>query len=369
MSRHSAQIDRALILLLAILIFGGCLIFTSAAFGYLGRGVTHTSSVVFNHLALGVGLGLIALVACTVVDLKVWRRFAPYIFGFAVLATAAVFLPWIGAEHGGGRRWLIVFGQSFQPSELLKLATVIFSAAYFTAMRTRIQTMKYGLGGYLAIMAIPALLLLLQPDMGTLGIIAIGSFAVYVAAGASWRDIGIVIVIGILALSVLAISRPYVRDRIVTFFNPAHEQSDQGYQIKQSLIAVGSGGFLGRGYGQGIQKFTYLPEPMGDSIFAVAAEELGFVGAVFIVGLFTAFALRGLAVSARAADPFSAYVGIGIATYLSAEAFLNMSAMLGLAPLTGVPLTFVSHGGSAMLVSLAAAGILLAVSKSRSRSV
>lgn len=365
--KRNQQIDRPLIIILAILIFGGCLIFASAAFGLLARGATHTSSVVFNHLALGVGLGLVALVACTIIDLRLWRRFAPYIFGLALIATAMVFIPGLGAEHGGGRRWIILFGTSFQPSELLKIATVIIAAAYFAGIKQKASTLQYGLGGFLAIIALPALLLLLQPDMGTLGIIILGAFSVYIAAGASWRDIALVLLIGLLTLSVLAIARPYVRDRIVTFFDPSHAQHDQGYQIKQSLIAVGSGGFAGRGFGQGIQKFTYLPEPMGDSIFAVAAEELGFIGSVVIVLLFVSFALRGLIVSARAIDPFVAYLGIGTVTYLSAEAFINIAAMLGMAPLTGVPLTFISQGGSAMLVSLASAGILLAVSRQRTR--
>jgi cell division protein FtsW len=368
MSRNSARIDRPLIILLAVLIFGGCMIFASAAFGLLARGATHTSSVVFNHLVLGVGLGLVALVTCTVIELKMWRRYAPYLFALALIATCLVFIPGLGTEHGGGKRWIILFGTSFQPSELLKVGTVIMAAAYFAAIKHRVSTMQYGLGGFLGIMAAPVLLMLLQPDMGTLGIIGLGAFSIYVAAGASWRDIAIVILIGLLSLSVLAIARPYVRERVVTFFDPSHAQHDQGYQIKQSLIAVGSGGFAGRGFGQGIQKFTYLPEPMGDSIFAVAAEELGFIGSVVIIALFVSFALRGLIVSARAADPFTAYLGVGIVSYLSAEAFINIAAMLGMAPLTGVPLTFVSQGGSAMLVSLASAGILLAVSKNRSLS-
>lgn len=368
MSRNANRMDRPLIIILAILIFGGCLIFASAAFGLLARGATHTSSVVFNHLALGVGLGLVALVVATFIDTRLWRKYAPYIFGFSLLATALVFVPGLGTEHGGGRRWIILFGTSFQPSELLKVATVIIAAAYFAGMRQKVTSLKYGLGGFLAIIALPAILLLMQPDMGTLGIIVIGAFAVYIAAGASWRDIGIVILIGLLSLSVLAIARPYVRDRVMTFFDPSKGQHDEAYQIKQSLIAVGSGGIRGRGFGQGIQKFTYLPEPMGDSIFAVAAEELGFIGSVVIVVLFVSFALRGLIVSSKAADPFTAYLGIGIVTYLSAEAFINIAAMVGMAPLTGVPLTFISQGGSAMLVSLASAGILLAVSKHRFRS-
>ncbi len=199
--------------------------------------------------------------------------------------------------------------------------------------------------------------------MGTLGVICASILALYIAAGAQWKHIGVFLCMALLALGALALMRPYVMDRIMTFINPSANQHDESYQIRQSLIAVGSGGFLGRGFGQGIQKFTYLPEPMGDSIFAVASEELGFIGSVTIVLLFLAFAFRGLTVAARAIDPFGALLAVGLSTYLGVEAFINIAAMLGIAPLTGVPLTFMSQGGSAMLASLAAAGILLSVSR------
>ena len=175
------------------------------------------------------------------------------------------------------------------------------------------------------------------------------------------------LVIAVISLSMLALAKPYVRDRVITFLNPAQGQQQEGYQIRQSLIAIGSGGLLGRGFGQGLQKFTYLPEPMGDSIFAVAGEELGFLGTTSIVILFTLFALRGYQIAARVADPFGVYLATGISTYLAVEAFINIASMLGVAPLTGIPLTFISQGGSAILVSLASAGILLNISRSHSK--
>ena len=170
---------------------------------------------------------------------------------------------------------------------------------------------------------------------------------------------------GLVAIGILALTVPYVRARVDTFLYPSHGQQSSGYQIKQSLIAIGSGQITGRGFGQGIQKFTYLPEPMGDSIFAVAGEELGFIGTAFIVLMFLAFALRGFSIASTAPDMFGSFLSAGIATYLACEAFINISSMLGIAPLTGIPLTFVSQGGSAMLASLASAGILLNVSRQR----
>lgn len=360
--------DKPLALFIAILIVGGAFVFASAAFGLIAReGARGMTSVVFNHMVLGIGLGLVALAVAYALDYRIWRTYAPWLFVLALIATALVFVPQLGFEHGGGRRWISLFGTTFQPSEALKVATLMIGAAYFASIRHRAATLLHGLGGFLAILAGPALLLIAQPDLGTLGVISISLFALYVAAGARLRDIAIIVIIGVVSLGVLATFRPYVRDRINTFFNPAQGQQAEGYQIRQSLIAVGSGGLTGRGFGQSVQKFTYLPEPMGDSIFAVAAEELGFIGAIGIIGLFLGFALRGLTLSAHAPDAFAALLGVGISTYLASEAFINIAAMLAMAPLTGIPLTFVSQGGSAMLMSLFSAGILLNVTRHRRR--
>lgn len=357
--------DKPLMFLLALLVVGGSLIFASGAFGLLARGSTEIYSVVFNHMVLGVGLGLIALLIAAFIDYRWLRPYALYLFIAALLVTAAVFIPHIGFEHGGGKRWIVLFNISLQPSEGLKIASILMAAAYFSSMRKQVDSFTYGFGGFAAILSIPVLLLVAQPDLGTLGVICISVSAVFFAAGASWKQIGTAIVIGIVALAILATLRPYVKDRITTFFDPSRGQQSESYQIKQSLIAVGSGGFAGRGLGQGIQKFTYLPEPMGDSIFAVAAEETGFIGAVSIILLYVAFALRGFSIGTRAPDMFGSLLAIGLSTYLVAEAFINIAAMLGLAPLTGIPLTFMSQGGSAMLASLAAAGIILSISRQK----
>ena len=358
-----AHADRPLLFILCILLIGGALIFASAASGILARGSDNISSVAFNHLALGIGLGLLALVLCSSIDYRKWRFLTPYLFALALGLTALVFVPGIGAEHGGGTRWLSAFGLSFQPSEVLKLATVLLGAAYFSAIRKDMHSLAHSVGGFFAILAGPAILLVLQPDIGTLGIIALGLLAVYVVSGAKARHVLLVLLISTALLGAFITSKPYALERVKTFLNPAQNQQDSGYQIRQSLIAIGSGGVAGRGFGQGVQKFTYLPEPMGDSIFAVAAEELGFIGASTIVILFLLFGLRGFAIAAKAPDAFGALLAVGIAAYLVTEAFVNIAAMLGLAPITGIPLTFISQGGSAMLLSLAAAGVLLNISR------
>jgi cell division protein FtsW len=323
------------------------------------------SAVMVRHLVFGIGLGTIGLLIASMIDYHLLQRFSLPIFIGALILTAAVFIPQLGFTHGGGTRWLVLPFVSVQPSEFLKLAIIIFSAAYFSTHRAKINQLQYGLGGLAAILIVPALILMKQPDIGTLGVICISVLAIFLAAGARARDIVIVIIAGICAVGVLAITKPYVLDRITTFLNPSENQQTEGYQIKQSLIAIGSGGMIGRGFGQGVQKFTYLPEPMGDSIFAVAGEEMGFIGATVIIGLFLAVALRGYIIAAHASDLFGALLVVGIATYLSAEAFINIASMLGVAPLTGIPLTFISQGGSAMLASLTSVGVLLGVSRRR----
>lgn len=361
------HIDGVLAALLGVLLVGGALIFTSAAFGLLARGSLNMSSVFLSHLGLGIGIGLAGLLGCIFIDYRTWRTYAPHLFAVAFVLTCAVFIPHIGLEHGGGRRWLLIAGFSLQPSEILKLATVMLAAAYFAMIKQKAATTQWGLGGFLALMALPALVLVIQPDIGTLSIITFATLAMYWTAGARVRDLAILALIGVVAAGAIYATKPYIRDRVATFLDPSQGRHAESYQVHQALIAIGSGQILGRGFGQGIQKFTYLPEPMGDSIFAVAGEELGFVGTTLIALLFLSFGLRGFHIASRTKDPFGTYLAVGIAAYLTIEAFINMSAMLGIAPLTGIPLTFVSQGGSAMLMSLISAGVLLSVSRGQGK--
>ncbi len=360
--RRALGIDKPFLLLIAILVVCGGLIFASAVFGLLARGGLDMSMVAFKQ-ALWIGIGAVSLFAAARLNYKLWRRSAPYLFMAALLFTAAVFLPQVGFEHGGGRRWLSLFGFSVQPAEFLKIASIIMAAAYFSAIRSRIGDVRWGLGGLVCILAGPVVILVFQPDLGTLGVIVCAVLAIFIAAGAKFRYLLIVVLLSVLAVGVLSAFRPYVRDRVEVFLNPSQAPQAEGYQIRQSLIAIGSGGLIGRGFGQSVQKFTYLPEPMGDSIFAVAAEEFGFVGSVALVSAFLMLALRGFNIATRAPDLFGGLLAVGISTYLVAEAFINIASMIGLAPLTGIPLTFVSQGGSAMLASLGSAGILLSVSR------
>jgi cell division protein FtsW len=355
--------DRPFLFLTGILVVAGFLIFSSASLGLLARDGATFSSVAFSQLVLGLGMGSIALFVVSRIPYGMWRKYSLYILIAAYILTFFVFIPGIGMESGGARRWVVIFGISFQPSELLKIATVIYFAAWLTSARKKIYTYEYGLIPLCVMLGLIAIPMLLQPDTGTYVVMASALVGMYVVSGCRYRDIVVLMGIALLSLGVLAMARPYILDRITTFLDPTEDPRGSSYQINQSLIAVGSGGWFGRGYGQSIQKFNYLPEPIGDSIFSVAAEEFGFFGAVFIVCLFLALVLRGLFIAAGAPDMFGGLLVTGLAIVLITQVFLNIGSMVGVIPLTGLPLPFISHGGTALMTALIEIGIILNVSR------
>lgn len=355
--------DRVFLILTIILVFAGLLIFSSASLGLLARSGATFSSVAFSQIFFGVIGGLIALFLTSSIHYRLWRQYAFYLLLIASLLTLAVFIPGIGFEHGGATRWIDLRIFTFQPSEILKIAFVIYMATWLSGMRRHIHKFKKGLLPFMAFTGGVGLPLLLQPDTDTYVIIAASSIAMFIAAGGKIRDVFLMGIIGVLLIALLAFSRPYVMDRIQTFINPSLDPQGAGYQIKQSLIAVGSGGVFGRGFGQSIQKFEYLPEPIGDSVFAVFAEEFGFIGSLILLLLFAGFIMRGYRIATHAPDLFSMLLAVGIITLLALQIFLNIGAMLGITPLSGLPLPFVSHGGTALFMTLASTGIILNISK------
>lgn len=355
--------DRWFLISAAILVFAGFLIFTSASLGLLARSNNSHASIVFNQLVLGLGLGTLLMFITSRIPYTVWRRYSLYIFIAAIIATLLVFIPALGLHAGGARRWIIIAGFSFQPAEFLKIGIVLYFAAWLSSTRTKLHLYQFGLVPLVGLLCISGAIMLAQPDTGTFLVMTSAIMGMYVAAGARLRDIGILFVIFLLAAGTLAMVRPYVMDRITTFLDPASDPLGSGYQINQSLIAIGSGGWFGRGYGQSIQKFNYLPEPVGDSVFSVAAEEFGFVGSVLLIIGFLFFAFRGFAVAIRAPDHYGGLIVVGIVILIVSQSFINIASMLGLMPLTGVPLLFMSHGGTALLFALAEVGIVLNVSR------
>jgi cell division protein FtsW len=360
---RKARIDRIFLGITAVLVVAGFFIFSSASLGLLAREGARYSSVAVSQLVLGIGLGVILCAVLAHIPYRSYKQFAPYIFLGALGLTTLTFVPMLSYEAGGASRWLNIFGVSFQPAEFLKIAFILCLAWYYTTFHKQLGDIRFGLGGVVGLLAASGIILLLQPDTGSFLLIGATGVAMYIAAGARFRHLLVLGLVLVAAVTVLALSRPYVMDRITTFMDPANDPRGSGYQIKQSLIAIGSGGWFGRGYGQSVQKFNYLPEPIGDSVFSVAAEEFGFVGSTVLIGLFVFFCLRGLQIAARAPDRFGGLLVVGIVILIVVQSFVNIGSMLGLVPLTGEPLTFVSHGGTALMFALAAVGIVLNVSR------
>jgi cell division protein FtsW len=357
--------DRIFFTLVLGIVFAGLAIFSSAALGLLARQSGSVSEDILFQAGFGLGLGLVALFAARAIPLAWLKRSAPYVFIATLLFTALVFVPGIGFHAGGATRWINLRFTTVQPAEFLKIGFVMALAWWLAPRARQLANPKKGLLPFIAFLAIPGILLLAQPNTSTTLLIVITGAMMYFAAGAPWRDFGILALIVILALGVIIVARPYARQRIETFFNPSANSLGSGYQIQQSLIAVGSGGFLGKGLGQSVEKFNYLPDPDGDSIFAVFAEETGFIGATILLALFVALAARGIVIAGNSRDLFGGLIAFGFSFIIVLQAFSNIGAMLGIIPLTGLPLPFISHGGTALIAVLFMCGCILNVASYR----
>ncbi len=360
---RSSRIDKVFLGSFALLLAAGFLIFLSASLGLIVRDGNIFSQVAVKQGVIGLVVGIIAVYIVSKIPVNFWKKYAFPIGFIGIILAALVFVPHLGVSHGGARRWLSVGPLSFQPSEFLKLGLIIYFAAWLSHRKDKIHNIKNGLIPFLCLILLAALLILKEPDTGTFLVIAISLFAMYFAAGAPWRDFFIFLILGIVGITSLFFVRPYIRERLLTFFDPSRDPQGAGYQIQQSQIAIGSGQWNGRGFGQSIQKFNYLPEPVGDSIFAVAAEEFGFIGSALFILLYCLFALRGLHIANHNRDSFSRLLCIGIVILILSQSFINMGSMLGVLPLTGIPLIFASHGGTALLIAMIEVGIVLQISK------
>lgn len=357
--------DKIFFTLVLVLMFAGLAIFSSAALGLLARENSSVSKDILLQAGLGLGLGFLALLATRAISLARLKRFVPYIYGATILFTMLVFVPGVGFHAGGATRWVNLGFTTVQPAEFLKIGFVLLLAWWLAPRARELRDPKKGLFPFLAMLALPSALLILQPNTSTMLLILVTGAVMYFAAGAPWRDFGILAIGLVLALVIILIARPYVRQRVETFFHPSANSLGSGYQIQQSLIAVGSGELLGKGLGQSVEKFNYLPEPDGDSVFAVFAEETGFVGAVILIALFLALAARGIVIAGDSPDLFGGLITLGFSLIIIIQAFINIGAMLGIIPLTGQPLPFISHGGTALLATLIMCGFILNIATHR----
>lgn len=362
---HLFSGDKLFFTLVLTLVLAGLAIFSSAALGLLARETSSVSKDILFQVGLGVGLGMLALAFARTVPLAFVRKAAPYLFAAALLFTALVFVPSVGLHAGGATRWIDLGFTTVQPAEFLKIGFVLMLAWWLAPRARALADYKKGLVPFIALLAIPSALLLAQPNTSTTFLLIATGVAMYFAAGAPWRDFGILFIGLVIALLILVNTRGYVLDRVKTFIDPSANSLTSGYQLQQSLIAVGSGGLLGRGLGQSVEKFNYLPEPSGDSVFAVFAEETGFIGSILLVALFLGLSARGFAIAGDSHDLFGGLLALGFAFLILFQAFINIGAMLGMLPLTGLPLPFISHGGTALVATLIMCGFILNVAAHR----
>lgn len=360
---RGASFDKIFIGIVLTLLVTGMFSFWSASLGILAKSEAIFFNMISSQFLLGVCGGLVAFTFFSLTPYKKWKKFALPILIFSSITAALVFVNGIGFEHGGAKRWIHVFGFSLQPSEFLKFGIIIYAATWYSWVKNRVENWRYGLLPFLLLIGLAAALIITEPDTGTFLVLSAGVLAIYIAAGAPGKHIVIMMLLGLVAFAGLVSARPYLMDRITTFMNPSSDPLGSSYQIQQSLVAIGSGGITGRGYGQSVQKFNFLPEPVGDSIFAVWSEEFGFIGSVIFVLLFLSFTLRGLRIANTASDNFGKFLATGFIVMISVESFLNIAALTGIVPLTGVPLIFVSQGGTALLFALAEVGIVANISR------
>ncbi len=357
------KVDKIFLISFFALLLCGLTVFVSASLGIYARDNAKFTSIIFSQLFFGLFLGGLACYITSKINFKYWQRFSFYIFILSILATLLVFVPGIGVSHGGASRWIYVFGVSFQPLEFLKIGFIIYFSAWLAEMKEKVSTIKYGLLPFMVMIGLIGAILLKQPDTDSFIIIFIVGLALYLIGGGKWRHIFLIIIICLIGVSALFFVRPYLLDRLMTYLNPAENSLTSGYQIQQSLIAVGSGQLFGRGLGQSIQKFKFLPESIGDAIFPIAAEEFGFVGGLVIILLFILFLLRGLKVGGLAPTAFSRLLVMGIVILITIQSFINIASMIGVIPLSGSPLIFFSQGGTALFFTLAEVGMIINVSK------
>ena len=358
--------DYVLLTVIGVLLALGVLILSSvsASFSYEKFGDTYY--FLKHQLLFGLLPGLVLGYLAFRMNLSVLKKWSPILLLFTFLLMIAVFLPVVGSKLEGASRWLNLGFFSFQPSELLKLSFIIYMASWLASRTENKMQVDFNqtFRAFLAILVVIVILLFLQSNLSTLIVIAVVGVAMYLSLNTPLKHIPLIFGLGVAGLALLIKVAPYRMNRFLVFLNPDLDPMGMGYQLKQSLIAVGSGGIAGIGLGMSAQKLGYLPQTISDSIFAVFAEETGFLGSLFLISAFLFFAWRGLKMVKEIPDKFLKLTALGITTWIIVQGFVNIGAMIGIVPLTGIPLPFISYGGSALAVELVAMGILLNISKS-----
>ena len=308
-------------------------------------------------------LGIFLMITTSKIDYNIYYENSNKILGICIVLLILVLIPGIGCVRNGSRSWFGIGSLGIQPSEAAKLGMIIFTSKYLTNSSKFLKSYKYGVFPILGVLFLLFGLIMLQPDLGTGMILVISIISLLFIAGVNMKFFiggGIIGLIGVIILIAIA---PYRMDRITSFINPWNDPLGTGFQIIQSLYAIGPGGLLGRGYLKSIQKQFYLPEPQTDFIFSIIAEEFGIVGTIFVVFMFSFIIYRGIKIALRTKDSFAKYLAFGMSFQLAFQALMNLMVVIGMIPVTGVTLPFLSYGGSSLLITLASMGIILNISR------
>ena len=358
-----ASIDKPLFYASLILLVGGLLILASAsvALSYRNFGTIHYYTL--RQFLYGGLVGSAMFFIALATPYRFWKKMAIPMMIASFILLALLFIPELSYSFGGARRWIELGPLTFQPSEILKFSFIAYLASWLEARKREVGSVSYGMVPFAIMLGAVAIFLIMQPDFGTLGVIVSSAFILYFLGGGRISQIITLFAFGLVSFYFLIQLAPYRLARILVFLNPTLDPQGAGYQISQSLIAIGSGGFLGLGFGQGVQKYSFLPEPMGDSIFAIFSEETGFLGAIILISIFVFLLWRSLYIAKHAPDTFGKLMAAGISISIALQAFINMAAISGLVPLTGIPLPFISYGGTSLAMTLGSIGVLLNISK------
>ncbi|MFA5158368.1 MAG: putative lipid II flippase FtsW [Patescibacteria group bacterium] len=347
-----------MILIFAVIAFGLIMIYSVSK--YLSLQITDQASDKYYLVRqlVSLGIGIVVWVACQAIDYRFWQKHTGKMLWITLILLASVFI----FRAQSGERWINFFGVGFQPSELAKLSMILYLSGWLSG-RKKAENVDNLFLPFIIFVGTVSLLMLIQKDLGTLSVLLVIAAVIYFAAGAKLTNIFIGGSLGVFLVWLAIKIEPYRMQRLTSFLNPNEGALSSTYQIRNALIAIGSGGLWGLGFGQSKQKYLYLPEAQTDAIFPIIAEELGFLRSSVVVIVYALIATRGYSIARRAPDQYSSLVATGITTWIIWQAFVNLAAMMSLMPLTGVPLPFISYGGTSLIAFLAAVGILLNISK------
>lgn len=363
-AKKRVPMDHTLLIVTMVLALVGLVMVFSASAVVAGNRF-HDSGYFLKRQLAWLAFGFVLLHIASRVDYIWWKRLSVPLLGLMTLLLAMVLVPSLGVAAKGARRWLRLGPISIQPAEMVKLVAVIYLAAYLTKKEDLIKSFSSGLLPVLLVIGVLCGLVLLEPDLGTVVVIGLVTIGLLFLGGAELKHLLGLGLCAVPVVLVLVLGSSYRRQRLMTFLAPWKDPANAGFQITQSFLAFGSGGPFGVGLGEGKQKLFFLPEAHTDFVLALVGEELGLVGTGAIVLLFALFVVRGFQIAARARMPFGRYLGIGITLLIGGQALVNAAVATGMLPTKGLTLPFVSYGGSSLVVSLLAVGILLNISRDR----